>query len=37
MVAAIFLVLGIAFVRDRGEVALATIGAVAALVVVQLL
>jgi hypothetical protein len=30
-------VLGIAFVRDRAEVALATIGAIGALVVVQLL
>lgn len=35
--AAIFLVLGIAFVRDRAELAMATVGAVAALVVVQLL
>ena len=35
--AAIFLLLGIALVRDRAELALATAGAVAALVVVQLL
>ena len=35
--AAIFLVLGISLVRDRTELALATAGAVAALVVVQLL
>ncbi|MEZ5294641.1 MAG: vWA domain-containing protein [Vicinamibacterales bacterium] len=35
--AAIFLVLGIAFTRDRAELALAAIGAVAGLVVVQLL
>ncbi len=34
---AIFLLLGLAFVRDRAELALATVGAVAALVVVQLL
>lgn len=34
---AIFLLMGIAFVRDRAELALATAGAVAALVVVQLL
>lgn len=34
---AIFLLLGIAFVRDRAELALATAGAIAALVVVQLL
>jgi Ca-activated chloride channel homolog len=36
-VAALFLVLGISLVRDRAELTLATIGAVAALVVVQLL
>jgi Ca-activated chloride channel family protein len=35
--AAVFLVLGISLVRDRTELALATAGAVAALVVVQLL
>ena len=34
---AVFLVLGIAFVRDRAELALATAGAAAALAVVQLL
>lgn len=37
LAAAIFLMLGIAFVRDRAELALATAGAVAALVAVQLL
>jgi Ca-activated chloride channel family protein len=37
VLAAILLVLGVAFVRDRAEVALAAVGAVAALAVVQLL
>ena len=37
LAAAVFLMLGIAFVRDRAELALATAGAVVALVAVQLL